>query len=1117
MAIKNNPAEDKKSTSQSRWSTVALVLIAAFVLIKFLMPSTIGETARRQFLSKLQQHYKGLNVSVGRGTFLPSVGFVFENISVAQSSRGYFGRGRNLVSIGKITAVGDFQTDRLLDGNNPIVAKRLKIEDVELYAWMKADEHWSIEPLFPPPQFGPCTPRIEIERLKLHVHGTEQTRAIECVSEHITVNNRVRGDGGIDRSITASGVTDFADSWILQADLNSTGTDVRIAAKRIHIEPSFWSRLPAAYQTLAADAMGVQCTADASLSLFRPTDGPLNYVVKSTIHDGRVTHHDLPVPLENVRGRVELTPDRLLVEASQATIGSGTIKLSGNVASPFQSPACDVRIAARGLNLDSSLAEKFPEKLRVAYDKLRPVGGIDADLHVKAAKVTQPMAGGGQMISGSLRQPELPSWYTSIDGALNCKGIDVEYEHFPYPITQLVGMISIADGRLVARDLGGRLGDHRIRCELDLPLFPNPQAPKRVALSVDGPVTIDDRLVHALTPRGKQTSGLETFVRTLSPRGSVQLTQAIFETDDFGNKHKSLDIAVTDGNLRYDAFPYPLYNVTGTIQVRDELVELHQFRGTNAGAAVITCAGTHRLPRPMQADLTRLTDQPLQFDASTSELDLQFCVNDLAMDRAVRDSLRPESQRTWDAISPNGMLDHLQVDIHRLGKEPLEMNVTAFQNERQTVTNNLLSVRPVSLPYRLDIIGGRLQFDGHRVLIENIRGVHETSRLSAAGACQLNEDNRWVLALEILSGSRLDPDAELIASLPESMRKAMRQLQLRGPVNVRGNSRLVLPDSGNPEPVINWDLVLQLEGNRIGDQGPVHSMRGEIKIDGQRDQNHLIAAGRVVIDSMHVYDQQITSIRGPFLIQDDEMKLGTRAGADSSMQGTSIIGNLFGGDIRLDGDVKLSSGDFDVAMAIRDAQVPMLMADFGHGDQDITGQLSGSSNVQGNLGSIDLLRGGGSAKVSGSNLYELPLLIQFFNQFRITPSPDNAFTDAEVEFKLFGDLVNLDSLKIWGDIISLHGGGTMDRRRELDLTFNTQISPRNTFTQLLRPLRPQEYAFSTVDVRGPLDDLRIEKRALEGVGQTLEKWFPIQPAQGRRSEGTESSVEQAGFLGSLKN
>jgi hypothetical protein len=1116
MAIKNNPADDKKPASNSRWGTVALVLIAAFVLIKFLMPNTIGETARRQLLAKLQQHYKGMNVSVGRGTFLPSVGFVFENVSVAQPSSGYFGRGRNLVTIGKITAVGDLQSDRLLDGENPIITKHLKVEDVELHAWMKDDDHWSIESLFPVPQFGPCTPRIDIARFKVHLHGSEQTRAIECMAEETTVNNRVRSDGGIDRSITATGVTDFADNWILQAELNSAGIDIRVAAKRIHIEPSFWSRLPSAYQELATDALGVQCTADASLSLFRPTGGQLNYVVKSTVHDGRVTHHQLPVPLEHVRGRIELTPQRLLIEASQAAIGSGTIKLSGNVVSPFQSPACDVRIAARGLNLDPSLAEKFPEKLRLAYAKLRPVGGVDADLHVQANKITQTITRSGEFTSTPLSQSPLPSWHTEINGALNCKGVDVEYENFPYPITQLVGLISIADGRLVAENLGGRLGDHRIRCDLDLPLFPNPQAPKRVALSVDGPVAIDDRLVHALTPRGKPTTGLESFVRSLHPRGSVQLSQAIFETDDFGNKHKTLEIAVTDGHLRYDAFPYPLYNVTGTIQVQDELVELLNFRGTNAGAAVITCSGTHRLPRPTQPAVARLTDQQNAIDPTTSELNLRFDITDLAMDRSVRDSLRPESQRTWDAISPSGMLDHLQVDIHRQGTQPLDMNVTAFQNERQTVTNNLLSVRPVSLPYRLDIIGGRLQFDGQRVLIENIRGVHETSRLSAAGSCKLNEDQRWVLALEILSGSRLNPDAELIAALPESMRKAMRQLQLRGPVNVRGNSQLVLPGAGNPEPIINWDLVLQLEGNRIGDVGPVHSIRGEIKVDGQRDQNHLIAAGRVVIDSMHVYDQQITSIRGPFLIQDDEMKLGTQAGEDASLQGTSIIGNLFGGNITLDGDIKLSSGDFDVGMAIRDAQVPVLMADFGHGDQDITGQLSGSTDIQGNLGSVDLLRGGGSAKVSGSNLYELPLLIQFFNQFRITPSPDNAFTDAEVEFKLFGDLVNLDSLKIWGDIISLHGGGTMDRRRELDLTFNTQISPRNTFTQLLRPLRPQEYAFWTVDVRGPLDDLRIEKRALDGVGQTLEKWFPIQPAKSSESDGVDSGVQQAGFFSSLR-
>ena len=66
----------------------------------------------------------------------------------------------------------------------------------------------------------------------------------------------------------------------------------------------------------------------------------------------------------------------------------------------------------------------------------------------------------------------------------------------------------------------------------------------------------------------------------------------------------------------------------------------------------------------------------------------------------------------------------------------------------------------------------------------------------------------------------------------------------------------------------------------------------------------------------------------------------------------------------------------------------------------------------------------------------------------------------------------------------------MDRRRQLDLTFNSRVSPRNTFTRIMRPLIDQRYTLWTIDVNGPLEDPTIERRALDAVGQNLERLFP---------------------------
>jgi hypothetical protein len=331
------------------------------------------------------------------------------------------------------------------------------------------------------------------------------------------------------------------------------------------------------------------------------------------------------------------------------------------------------------------------------------------------------------------------------------------------------------------------------------------------------------------------------------------------------------------------------------------------------------------------------------------------------------------------------------------------------------------------------------------------------------------------------------------------MREAMRRLQLRGPVSLRGKTQFTLPDATHPEPRIQWDLVLQLEGNRIADVGPVHSLRGELSVKGIRDEFGIRAGGDVRIDSMHVNDLQIVGIRGPFSIDGDLMRLGGDA-TDRSIppastdsiprKAPSIRGKIFDGTLDLDGEVVLSSGSFNVGLAVRDAQVPTLLADFGHGDNELTGTFSGQTQLKGNLGTRDSLRGSGAARVTGANVYQLPLIVQVLNLLRITPTEDVAFTDGEVEFTIFGDTMTFNDLQIWGDLVVLHGGGTLDRRRELDLTFNTRVSPQNTFTQVLTPLRSRRYTLWTIDVRGPLHSPDIERRAFDGVGETLERLFP---------------------------
>ena len=1156
------------------------MIAVAGVAVWLLLPTSLGEIARRQMLSRLREHYPHLHITIGRGVVDPRRGVMFEDVRFAEPASGMAGHlglhSRPIVEVERIVAQCRIQPHNVRRQAEWFRSERIVVEGLTGHLWRKDDGSLAAMSLWPLPEMNSVTPKVDLRRCRLRVEGDGDPIDIDAtrVSIQSRLANRERGmtppsrvtrlprandspvhshtaadrttdpDRVVHREMVLEGSADFADRW--SAKIRTVGESIDAVAdiENIRINETLFARLPTELRDALSELRGLQCTAnmqlaygnDATLSVAdetvpepkasskrllverlwkAPDTSPSPYRVAVQLNRGRFEHDELPYPLENLRADVVVDRDRLRIKNAAASFARAALRCNGLVVDYATRPEVDLRVTAQSLRLDQAMADTFAPMLREHWEKMRPLGTFDADLRFGYSSTAKPkpsspsessaIDGDHGSAASTMRPPtSLQDW--SVEGTVRCRNIDLIPQKFPYPITGIAGSIDVRHHRLIGNELVGTIGGNRFRCDFDVPMMPDRDPLSVTKIEVDGPLAIDEVLLDALTPRGESTSKLDAFVRGLDPRGSIHLRSASLSRDAAGEPHREFDLEIIDGHLRYDLFPYPIHNVDGRILVRDGVVTLDGFRGTDAGGGVVRCGGSYRLPtRPVTSPAANSAfasvpsiEQP---NAVATEdpgvLAMQFEVDRLSMDRRLRDSLPTNVRAVWDAVRPSGILDQANVRLDRVGSEPVRLHVSARQLDREIRPTDGLSIQPDSLPYRIDIVGGTAVYDGTEVRIEDLRGMHDRSRIAAAAVGRTNEEGRWVLAVDLLGGSRIYPDSEFLSSLPSSVRAAARSLQLRGPLNVRGQSQWLLPDDSDAEPVVQWDLVVGLEGNRIGDVGPVHSLRGEVSVRGKRDAVNLSAVGNVAIDSMHVWNQQITAVRGPFRIDDDWLRIGDgvpqrvsdAAAADPSQVIRVVRGKLFGGELNLDGNVELSSGKFDVELAIGGAQVPEVLADFGHGDQELTGTLSGRTNLQGSLLTIDLLRGTGTARVTGANLYELPLIVQMFNSLRITPSKKTAFTDAQVDFTLFADHVTMSDLQLWGDLVSLQGGGTMDGRRHLNLTFNTRVSPQNALSRLARPLGQSRYTIWTVDVHGPIDDVQIERRALEGM-RTFGQWFP---------------------------
>ncbi len=1110
LTRKDGTRETRRRGFFPRAFLLALLVIAIVFVVRTLAPQTIGEQVRRSVLQQLSQHYDRFGVSIRRGHYDPQIGILFDDVRVTDSKslESYF-NARDMIRIERMIVVADIRPEKLLDKSNPVATSRIILEGVTADAWIESDGRVSLAALWPPPKFGPVCPRIELRRVKLRLLDRQRSqRPVEVDIAELALDTTTGRDGQVLQRVALSGSSEGFRALAIKAEILGDAFQVQGKVSGAHFSRDLFDRLPQSLTQSLQDARDLDLVGDAEFVAAR-SDGasPVEYQVRSKIHEGRFSHPKLPLPLSQMSGVIAIDPRGIEIESSQAMLGDAVCRVKGRIEGHGWPAAMNLGISASGLWLDERLVGALPPHVRDAWDRLRPVGRVDVDAQVAYSN---------------------DQWTSN--ASVLCNGVDVSFEGFPYPAQQLVGRIDVADGFAKSDAMIGRVGGQRLQCNFRVPLDPRRHREKSFSATVDGPVVIDSSLLSSLSPRGTDDSPVENFVRSLQPRGSIQLLHARLETDASGRPHQDIDLRVVNGQIRYEKFSYPLYNVTGQVNIKDGLVSLSNFRGTNANAGEVLCDGVYRLPPRQPAiveSVYRVGNQPSTTDANhlpvlppEPRMILNFNATNVPMDESLRSSLPVASRQSWDALMPGGLLDRLDVVLTLPGDGgPLGLDVTAIQNPTDQVTNRSLSLRPASIPYRLDIAGGTVRYDGSRVTIESLEGRHDFSRLSADGVCEQDASGQWLLELDVHSGSRLNPDAELIASLPQQMSDSLRRLQLRGPVSVRGHTKLRLPTERRPEPAIDWRLVFQLEGNRIGDVGPVHSLRGEVWIDGRRDENGLFAAGNVRIDSMHVEKLQITGIRGPYAIDGDRLRMGTLAtmrlpskaayfptlatranSLDSSSldasdepqqpDSESIRGSLFGGQIEMDGEVILSTSDFDVSVSLADAQVPTVLAELGQGSSGLTGTFSGQGRFDGKLGAGDLLKGNGAGRLTGANVYQLPFIVQLMNQLRITPTEDVAFTDGEVEFAMFGEMITLNRLQLWGDLVALDGGGTLNRRHELDLSFNTRVSPQNAFNRLLQPLRPERYTLWTIDVTGPMNSPTIERRALDGVGQTLGRLFP---------------------------
>ncbi|MCE9543934.1 MAG: AsmA-like C-terminal region-containing protein, partial [Planctomycetia bacterium] len=642
---------------------------------------------------------------------------------------------------------------------------------------------------------------------------------------------------------------------------------------------------------------------------------------------------------------------------------------------------------------------------------------------------------------------------------LDAQCVDVSFSHhkFPYRLERASGNLAFADNKLALRLRA--FGDGR-PVDIDGQIeHPGPASTGVVTINTTE-LPVSSRLMDALP--GKS----QTVVRSLAPQGTINAQVRVSRQVATDKWHQQIAVDLNRIAIRYEKFAYPLKDVRGRLEGVDGQWTFRDLVGTN-DTGYVTCSGQF-VPSPGGGELT------LRFDGT-----------DVPLGEELRGALSPRLQDFWLRLKPRGSVN-LTSQL-RYASPAKTLDVTVHIEP----CNDSVSLEPDFFPYQLAKLSGAIDYHNGLVELHRVGAEHGRTQVVTDGHCRVGPDGGWDLRLENFTVDRLLPERELLAALPPRLRKGIAELNFDGPLNLRGN--WALSRGGRPEdPLLSqWDVEFSTLQGRLHAGIELKNLAGGVRLIGQFDGTKQQMRGWLDIDSAMYGDYQLTHIRGPMWLSDDQFLLG--AWAEPSNPGTApnrLTAQAYGGVIAADIRVTLGgTPQFNVVAEAERVDLARLITETTRNGTRLQGNVAANIELSGTAAGTHRLSGSGGIRLQNGDIYELPLLVSLLKILSVRPPDKKAFSSSEMNFRIRADHIYFDKINFYGDAISMLGKGEMDFDRNVHMKFHAMVGSDQMHIPILRPvLGLASQQLMQVYVEGPLDHPHTSREALPGVRRVLEEF-----------------------------
>ncbi len=1029
-----------------KWALVALV-VAAAVAVPYAF-RRFDEGLRRQIEATFAAHYPHLQVRVRSAELVEGEGILVRGVSVVEP--GAEGPRAEILAIEEVFLACTTDLTDLLVGSPEVT--HVVFRRPTLRVTRRRDGTYNITRLFPLPELGEHSPRVVVEQGRMEVFDPTRSPAgmltfrdvhLACApGDESEADSAGETAWSIQGMFTGDHLREAEIAAVVEPDAGRWAAQGRLEG--LLFTPDFRGALPTeAGESLAAlDGLRAECGTVAFRVAYDPQAAePWDFAARGEIVHGRVDDRRLPRPLTDVRAAFRIDPEAVTLDDFTARAGQATLRFSGRRLG--WGPHAPLALAGevRQLDVDAGFREMLPPNLREAWNHFLPAG------LVRRATVRLTF-------DGVCWQPQFTA---------QCAAISLTYHRFPYRLEEGEGTITLRDDRFTA-DLMMQSGQHPVRILVDLEQATT--APRGWS-EVSAPhLPLDEKLFLALEEPARGV------YRALDPSGVVDV-YARFELDGPETPpRRYVRLMLHRGGLRFAGFPYPLSNLSGTLELRGEDWE---FRNLHAAS-----------------DTGRVwLDGRWTAADEGGVLALKVTGRNVALGDDLRGALSPPMQRAWGDLRPQGYVD-LDADIHYVSADRDLTLAVDLRPQPETV-----SIEPVHFPYRLDRMEGEFTYRDGQLRFRRVRGRHGRTAVAMAGACDFGSDGSWHLTLSDLSVDRLHADHSLLQALPEGLRSAVAGLNPTGPMGLRGEVQLVHSGEPGTPLFMRWDLTLGFHQLSIDAGIPLENLHGEVTLVGQSDGHTAYSRGELNIDSLIYKDVQLTQVQGPLWIDRERVLLGTwvdqpRYGAPqgprSSRPPRPVRGRLFGGALEGSGWVTLGrKPGFELHATLTQADLARVSQEMVTGSHPLRATVFAEVTLHGSGRSLNTLGGRGRIHLSDADIYKLPLMISLLKILSIREPDRSAFSKSDIEFHVDGNHIYFDRINFNGDAISLLGQGEMNLQQDVRLAFYAVVGRDELRIPIIREvLGGASQQIMLIHVDGPLQNPQVRREAFPAVNQALQ-------------------------------